>query len=183
MSTNGRARQPAVKLVEQRRLALESADGFKILRRQKFFERGCRRIPCGPRRAAEARLDLAELHALEARRRAEDVPEIEEVERRHRFQQVDLAHEVAQDAIDAHQPRRHHAHVLVVHGLAAENRLHAVQLEQHLLEPELVCLVHDHEQHLVVRRAHGLLRVQEFRQAKVGFVVGVFGLFRHARFS
>ena len=60
--------------------------------------------------------------------------------------------------------------------LGGEHALHGVELEQDLLEPQLVGLVHDDEQHLVMRRPPGLLafaglQVEQLVELQIGCVV------------
>src|SRR5262249_54562655 len=74
------------------------------------------------------------------------------------------------------EPMHDAAEILVLHDVAAEIGLNAVELVQDLLEPELVGLVHDDKQHLVVRRpaaprALGLLRGEELVELEVVGVV------------
>ena len=58
--------------------------------------------------------------------------------------------------------------------VAFEQLRHAIDLVQHLLEPELVDLVNDDEQHLVVLRPFRarLLQGEEFVDLQVGVVCG-----------
>mmetsp|Transcript_39915 Transcript_39915/g.127656 ORF Transcript_39915/g.127656 Transcript_39915/m.127656 type:complete len:320 (+) Transcript_39915:487-1446(+) len=106
----------------------------------------------GGRLEPQQQLELAELHGLEARGRGEDVPEVPEVEGRHGLQHPEL---VEQDPLDLHHPIQAAAHL--EHGALQHMRFqhevaHGAQLEQDLLEPQLIHLVHDDEEHLVVRR-------------------------------
>jgi len=118
-------------------------------------------------------LDEPELHALEARRRNEHVAELQEVERRHRLQDVDLVGQQALDARDPRQAGHDLAHVLLGHDLPAHHRQHVVELEDDLLEPQLEGLVDDDEQQLVVGRwvAQRLLGGQQLIEVEVRPVV------------
>ena len=94
---------------------------------------------------AEHRLELPELGGLEAAGGVEPAPEAEELAGRHRLQDVDLR--------DGHLEDREHAPQGVQHvGRVARHHpaLQVGHLVQQLLEPQLVHLVDDDEQHLVV---------------------------------
>src|SRR4029077_15614142 len=101
-------------------------------------------------REAEPDLDQSELRRLEARRREQIVAEIEEIERRHRLQHLELLDQELEDLVDALEPVHDAPEILVLYHLAAEIDLDAVELVQNLLEPQLVGLMHDDEKHFVV---------------------------------
>ncbi len=64
----------------------------------------------------------------------------------------------------------------------SEDRPHLVQLPEHLLEPQLVCLVDDDEQHLVVHRrpvAGALKPLDAQQRVKLQIVAVVEGAVRH----
>jgi hypothetical protein len=114
---------------------------------------------------------------LEAGGRKQEVAEIKEVERRHRLQHLELVDQQLQDLVDAIEAVHDTAEIFVLDHLAAEIRLDAVELVQDLLEPQLVGLVHDDEQHLVVRgpamaRALRRLRGQQAIEVEIVGVVG-----------
>ena len=94
---------------------------------------------------AEHRLELAEARRLEPRCRIEPVAEGEELERRHRLEDVDLGDQRLEDLEDAVQQVEGGVRVA---GL--ERRLHPEQFVPERLEPELVDLVDDDEQQLIV---------------------------------
>src|SRR6266508_4616621 len=104
-------------------------------------------------RSAEPDLDQPELGRLEAGGRKQEVAEIEEVERRHRLQHLELLDQQLEDFVDAVQPMDDAPEILILYHLAAEIGLDAVELVQNLFEPQLVGLMHDDEQHLIVRAA------------------------------
>ena len=103
--------------------------------------------------AAEHRLELAELRRLEPAGGAEPVAEPGELGGRHGLEHVELGDHDLQDG--QRPPQRAHG----VRGAAGlELGLELAQLVQQLLEPQLVDLVDDDEQHLVVLGRPGLLR-------------------------
>ncbi len=123
-------------------------------------------------RQPEAHLDEAELQALESRRRHQQVAELEEIERRHGLQHVELADEQLPDFPDAGQCMDDAPDVALLDMLAGEQALDLVEFDQDLLEPQLVGLVDDDEQHLVMRRpplphAFGLLTGQQFIELQI----------------
>ena len=67
------------------------------------------------------------------------------------------------------------AEILVLQHVAAEVDLDAVELVQNLLEPQFVGLVHDDEQHLVVRGPAVAYALRRLRRQEIGQlqVVGV----------
>src|SRR5262245_14538853 len=171
-----RARQPAVELVDQLRALLGVRDAGFVGCGKGLVERLAGIVHPRFERQAEPDLDQTKLHRLEARGGEEKVAEIEEVERRHRLQHLELLDQELEDLDDALEPTHDAAEILVLHDVAAEIGLNAVELVQDLLEPELVGLVHDDEQHLVVRRpaaprALGLLRGEELVELEVVGVV------------
>ena len=94
---------------------------------------------------AEQEFDLPELIGLKPARRFQPQPEAEELERRHGFQDVELRDhhlENRQDPLER---------VLrLVRLIVFEQPPHAIEFVQQLLEPQLVDLVDDDEQHFVV---------------------------------
>lgn len=92
-------------------------------------------------------LELTELRRLEPARRCQHGTELQEILRGHRLQHLDV--------LDQHPLDRVHAHEQVPRALRSigEHRVASgFQLEEQLLEPELVGLVHDDEHQLVVHR-------------------------------
>ena len=96
---------------------------------------------------AEHELDLAELVGLKTARRLEPLAEREELERRHRLEDVQLRDHDFQDGQDPLQRVLRAVRFVVFEQLAD-----AIELVQQLLEPELVDLVDDDEEQLVVLR-------------------------------
>jgi hypothetical protein len=80
------------------------------------------------------------------------VAEVEEVHWGHCFQNVNLVYGHFQDGCHAAQAMHHRLEVgrVVVDGALAEDGGHRINLEQDLLEPQLVGLVDDDEEHLIV---------------------------------
>ena len=144
----------------------------------------------GPPRGidAEAVLDHAELHALEPRRRHEKVAEVEEVERRHRLQDVDLVEQQPLDLGHPMQVADRPQHVAIGHD-PGEDVEDGVELVEDLLEPQLVRLVDDDEQQLVVGlaavlAAHRLLARQQAIELQVVVVVQRLpGVAHHRRYG
>jgi hypothetical protein len=172
-----RARQPAIELVDQLRPALGARDAGLVGRGERLVERLAGVVDPRLERQAEPDFDQAKLHRLEARGRKQEVAEIEEVERRHRLQHLELLDQQLEDFDDAIEPVHDAAEIFVFHDLAAEIGLNTVELVQDLLEPQLVGLVHDDEQHFVVRRpaaprALGLLRAEKLVELEIVGVVG-----------
>ena len=111
------------------------------------------RAPCSPRGCdrpprpamAQGGLELPELHRLEAARGVEPVAERGERDRRHGLQDVHLRDQRLEDGQDALEGGEGHRPVVPLERAAQQ-----LGLVEHLLEPELVDLVDDDEQHLVV---------------------------------
>ena len=124
------------------------------------------------------RLQLAELRGLEAARGAQRVPEPGELGRRHGLEHVQLRHH---DLQDGQRPAQRAHGVRRLAGL--ELGLELAQLVQQLLEPQLVDLVDDDEQHLVVLGRPGLLRREQPVEPQViGVADGALrGPLRHGR--
>jgi hypothetical protein len=80
------------------------------------------------------------------------VPELEEVERGHRLEDVDLVDEEPLDDGDPLQPGHDLAHVFLGHHVLAHHLEDDVELEEDLLEPQLEGLVGDDEEQFVVGR-------------------------------
>jgi hypothetical protein len=110
----------------------------------------------------EHRLDLPELRRLEAARRLQAVAEPEELAGRHRLQHVDLG--------DGHLEDRERPPegVQRVGGVAVlQPALEVGELVEQLLEPQLVHLVDDDEQHLVVLARARPLCAEDLVERKV----------------
>ena len=109
----------------------------------------------------------------------EQLAELEEVERRHRFEDIDLVIEQFPDFHHALEPVHDHVHVraVVVRGRLAQDFLAGGDLVQDLLKPELVGLVDDDEEHLIVRdhfpvaQTERLLQFEEPRNPEVVAVI------------
>ena len=103
-------------------------------------------------------LELAELHGLEAARRCQPLPELEEVLRRHRLEHVDLLDEHPLDDVHPAEQVAGEPQVASAAGrLGRDQRVaDGLGLVQELLEPQLVDLVDGDEQQLVVGRRVGL---------------------------
>jgi diguanylate cyclase (GGDEF)-like protein len=115
--------------------------------------------------AAQDRLELAELRRLKAARGAQRFPEPGELGRRHGLQHVELGHH---DLQDGQRPAQRAHGVRRLAGL--ELNLQLGQFVQQLLEPQLVDLVDDDEQHLVVLVRPGLLGPEQLVQPQVAGV-------------
>ncbi len=121
-------------------------------------------------------LDQSELQTLEPRRRDEQVPEVEEVERGHGLEYVDLLHQQTLDVDDPLEVSDQHPHLALFHRAVLEDGEHRVKFMEDLLEPEFVGLVDDDEEHLIVDRsapfgAFQVLSVEELVQLEVVRVV------------
>jgi hypothetical protein len=106
------------------------------------------------------------------------VPEVEEVEWRHRLQDRHLLDQQLLDLHDPAQQRNRGAHVGLIYHSLAEDPPHLVELPEDLLEPKLVGLMDDDEEHLVVDRVPRLcalqvLGVEELVQPEITPVVEV----------
>ena len=77
-------------------------------------------------------------------------PEIEEVQRGQRLEHVHLGHHQALNRIDAVQPREHGSELAPVNAILRHDRHDRIELDENLLEPQLVGLVHHYEEVLVV---------------------------------
>jgi diguanylate cyclase (GGDEF)-like protein len=115
--------------------------------------------------AAQDRLELAELRRLKAARGAQRLPEPGELGRRHGLQHVELGHH---DLQDGQRPAQRAHGVRRLAGLELDLQLG--QFVQQLLEPQLVDLVDDDEQHLVVLVRPGLLGLEQLVQPEVAGV-------------
>ena len=115
----------------------------------------------------EHELELAELVRLEPAGGLEPFPEGLELERRHGLEDVQLRDEHLQDGEDAlHR-------VLDPRGVAGiQPPDHLIDLVEDLLEPQLVDLVDDDEEHLVVlgTRGSGALEREELVDGQVAAV-------------
>ena len=108
------------------------------------------------------------------------VAEFEEIEGSHGLEHADLLVDQLEDLDHPPQTVDGAAHVVgvVVDPAADEDVTHQVQLEQDLLEPQLVGLVDDDEQHLVIavlRRGETLwmLAVQDFIELDVVGIIEI----------
>jgi hypothetical protein len=126
---------------------------------------------------AQQELDLSELVRLKTAGRIEPIAEAEELERRHRFEDVELRDHDLEDRQDPFQ------RVLRAVRFVRFEELHdAIELVQQFLEPELVDLVDDDEQRLVVFWSRGarLLQRQEIVELEIALVCrGRLRVFRH----
>ncbi len=114
---------------------------------------------------AQDGFQLAELRRLEPARGAEPVAEPGELGGRHGLEHVELGDHDLQDG--QRPPQRAHG----VRGAAGlEFGLQLAELVQQLLEPQLVDLVDDDEQHLVVLARPGLLRRKQLIEPQVAGV-------------
>ena len=117
------------------------------------------------RLAAEHELQLPELVRLESARRGQPVAERQELERRHRLEDVDLRDQHLEDGQDPLQ-RVLRPRPLVL----AQQRHDPIELVQQLLEPELVDLVNDDEEDLVVFVGAWLLQLEELVDLQIAAV-------------
>ena len=163
-----RARQPPIELVDQLRTALGRADAGSV----GVVERGVERLAgvVRPRVPGETEPDLdhAKLRRLEAGRRKQEIAKVQEVERRHRLQDFELLDQQLEDLVDAVEPVHDAAEILVLQHVAAEVDLDAVELVQNLLEPQFVGLVHDDEEHLIVRGPAVAYALRRLRRQELG---------------
>ena len=163
-----RARQPALHHLEQARAFLKVRDLFVLLAIEPADLSVL--VIFGPEAVlhlqAEGGLDLAELFALETGGPVQEFAELEEIERRHRFQHIDLVIEQLPDFHDPLQAMDDHAHVraVVVRRRFAQDFTAGHQLVQDLFKPKLVGLMHDNEEHLVVRDQFAFLEAERLLQ-------------------
>ena len=125
---------------------------------------------------AEHGLDLAELIALEAGSREEMVTEIQEIEGCHGLHHQDLLDEQLLDLDHPVEAGNGQSEVAFVDGPLGEEIAHRAHVVNDLLEPELVHLVDNDEQHFIVGRlacffAHQLLAVQEFVELEIAVIM------------
>ena len=148
----GRPLQPGLDLVEEGggRLGLGDARALRLREQGVVGLVGVGQA-LGPGQA-EAGLQQAELQALEARSRKQQVAEIKEVEGRHALEHVELLDQQLLDPRDPRQAVDRLTDLAVVGDRSGEDLLDPVELEEDQLEPELVGLVNDDEKHLVVGR-------------------------------
>ncbi len=113
---------------------------------------------------AQHGFQLTELPALESAAVLQETAEGVELERGHRFEDVDLGYECFHDG-------EHASHRLDGgEGLAGlKLKPHPTEFMQNLLEPEFVSLMDDDEEHLVVLLRIGLqfLQLQQFRYLQI----------------
>src|SRR5262249_28116633 len=93
----------------------------------------------------------AELYRLKARGRSKEVAEVEKIERGHGLEHVELMDQQLDDLANASEPVHHASQAIVLDHVGAEVLLDAVKLVQDELEPEFVRLMHDDEQHFIMR--------------------------------
>ena len=115
---------------------------------------------------AEHGFDLAELFALETGGAVQHFAELEEIERRHRLEHVDLVIEQLPDLDHALEAMHDHVHVgaVIIRGRFAQHFAGREQLMQDLFEPKLVGLVHDDEEHFIVRDELAFLEAERLLQ-------------------
>ena len=101
----GRSLEPALDQVEERGLLLRSLDARGIVLGEARRVGSVVELEAVPAPHPQLVLDQAELNALKARGRDQVVAEIEEVERRHGLQHVDLLNQDALDLDDAPEPQ------------------------------------------------------------------------------
>ena len=104
---------------------------------------------------AEHELELPELIGLKSARRLEPLPERLELERRHGLEDVELRDQHLENGEDPLQRM-----LRPVRIARLEERDDVIDFVQHLLEPQLVDLVNDDEEHLVVFGAFGARALQ-----------------------
>jgi hypothetical protein len=116
---------------------------------------------------AQHELDLPELVGLESAGGFEPRPERQELQRRHRLEDVELRDEHFHDRQDPLE------RVLrAVRLVAAQQRRDAIELVQQLLEPQLIDLVDDDEEQLVMLGSLGtrLLQREELVETQIARV-------------
>src|SRR5436190_9123723 len=178
------ARKIAKESVPERRFAEPAFQrGAGAARFRKALDRALRLQP-------EQELDLPELVRLKAAGRVQPLAKTEELERRHGLEDIELRHHHLENGENALE------RVLrAVRLVALEQPADAIEFVQQLLEPQLVDLVNDDEQHLVVLRSgrarllqrQELVDLQVTRVSERGFVVvsgppAGFGLIAHLAF-
>ena len=124
--------------------------------------------------APQHELELAKLIRLKTARRLEALAKRQELERRHRLEDVELRDEHLQDGEDP--PQRVLRPVRLAFLEQAPDEVHLVE---QLLEPELVHLVNDDEEELVVLGTRGSRLLQ--REKGIDLQVGGVGDGRIAR--
>ena len=119
------------------------------------------------RLAAERELELAKLIRLKPAGGLETLAERQELERRHRLENVELGDEHLENGQDALERVLRPVRVV---GLEQQRR--AIDLVQDLLEPELVDLVNDDEEQLVVLGPFGAraLEIEQLVDVEVAAV-------------
>ena len=122
---------------------------------------------------------MLELHALKTGSGNEQIAKLKEIEWRHRFNHVDLLQKQGLNLADAAEPMNHQPHLFVFDQRVVEDVDHRTQLVQDLLEPKLICLMHDDEEHLVVSRypnesAFQMLTIQQLFKPQVLSVLNLF---------
>src|SRR5262249_54552932 len=186
----GRPLEPALDEIEERGLLLRSLDPRGVLGGEARRVGGVEDLEAVPAPHPQPVLDQAELNALEARGRDQVVAEVEEVERGHRLQDVDLLNQDALDLDDASQPQDRLPDVLLRDARGPKGPEHRIELPQDLFEPQLIGLMNDDEEHLVVGRPaveQGALQLLASEQPIELEVVRVVersaGLFVHLSFA
>ena len=144
-----RAFEPRLDHGEQARLVLGPLDQTTVLGGEAGRVHGSGDARPARRVDPETVLDQAELDALEPRRRNQQIAEVQEIERGHRLQDVDLVEQQPLDLGDPVEVADGAQHVAIGDD-PGEDSDDGVELVEDLLEPQLVRLVHDDEQQLVV---------------------------------
>mmetsp|Transcript_5712 Transcript_5712/g.20084 ORF Transcript_5712/g.20084 Transcript_5712/m.20084 type:complete len:303 (+) Transcript_5712:400-1308(+) len=172
--------QPLAEIVQETHLTLSCQHLLSLLLSSKMLVVGTSRV-LDPLLRSHPQLVLhqAELHALKAGGRGKEISEVAEGLGVHRLEHVELADQNFEDLNHPGGARQAEGDVHLLHALvreAAEHVEDGVELVEHLLEPELVRLVDDDEEHLVVDLhvvdpALGLLRLENLVQLQVALVV------------
>ena len=120
--------------------------------------------------------NLLELNALKSRGGNQQIAKLKKIQRRQRFDDVDLLNQHALNGLDSRQSMQDDSHVFVFDDRVIKEVDNRLQLEKDLLEPQFVSLVRDDKQHLIVRWFTDLfalqfLRVRDFIKLQVFSVV------------
>src|SRR5262249_47326169 len=169
-------RKPAVELIDQRVTLFDVSNSPAVAFGELEVEPVVVKLQAAFEAQAEPDLDEAELYRLKARSRSEQVAEIEKIERCHGLEHVELMDQQLDDLVDTPEPVHHPSQAIVLDHVGAEVLLDPVKLMQDELEPELVRLMHNDEQHFVMRGCADafalayLLRQQRVQPQIVGIV-------------
>jgi hypothetical protein len=145
-------REPSVEQCVDGRAQSRSRELLPIGDRKARFDRLTIELDAGAFGQPQPRLDQSKLKRLKARSGKQVIAKIEEICRRHSLEHVELGDQQLQDLVDARERVHDARHRFVADGIGRKVPLDAVELVQSLLEPKLVGLVDDDEQHLVVHR-------------------------------